>query len=308
VWTKTHATLAAVAGVIDPDSHVVLSDGRKLGYREFGDPNGVPLLWFPGLPGCCRLAHPGDEAVPRRSGARLIVVERPGFGISDFLPGRRLLDYPSDVAELADALGLDAFLIAGVSGAGPSLAACAYALPERVRAVGMIGCAAPVRADAALDGMARSRKRFMPLFRYVPGLGAAAMRLLGLDRDPERLYSLMSRGAAPGDLAWVRSPAVWQRRITWTREAMRSGARGFAWELHLLLQPWGFELADIRVPVEIWHGLEDRSTPIGMGRYLAATIPGARARFLEGEGHYIAEARLGEVLDTLCAYLPRASS
>jgi pimeloyl-ACP methyl ester carboxylesterase len=166
--------------------------------------------------------------ITRRCGVRLIVVERPGFGISDFKPGRSLLDYARDVAELADALELRRFCIAGVSGGGPSLAACAHALPERVIAVGMIGCGGPPDAPGALDGMAAQRKHFAALYRYAPGLAAALMKLMRLDRNPERFYRLMMQGMTDSDVARVRDPEVWRTRIDHVREAMRQGTRGLA--------------------------------------------------------------------------------
>ena len=287
------------------ESHVTLSDGRKLGYAEFGDLNGVPLLWFPGLPGCCRYAHPTDVAVTRRCEVRLIVVERPGFGISDFKPGRTLLDYARDVAELADSLGLERFCIAGVSGGGPSLAACAYALPERVIAVGMIGCGGPPDAPGALDGMAAQRKRFAALYRHTPTLAAAIMKILRLDRNPERFYRLMMKGMAESDARRVSEPEVWRDRIDHVREAMRQGPRGFAWELHTFMKPWGFALSSIRVPVELWHGEDDRSTPIGMGRSLAETIPNVNARFLPNEGHFLCHDHFEEILRAVTAHAAR---
>lgn len=290
------------------ESHVTLSDGRRLGYAEFGDLNGVPLLWFPGLPGCCRFAHPTDVAITRRCKVRLIVVERPGFGISDFKPGRTLLDYARDVAELADSLGLERFCIAGVSGGGPSLAACAYALPERVIAVGMIGCGGPPDAPGALDGMAAQRRRFAALYRHTPMVAAKIMKLARLDRNPERFYRLMMQGMAKSDALRVSEPEIWRDRIDHVREAMRQGTRGFAWELHTFLKPWGFELSSIRVPVELWHGEADRSTPIGMGRYLAETIPNVNARFLPDEGHFLCYDHFAEILSAVTAHARRTTS
>jgi pimeloyl-ACP methyl ester carboxylesterase len=43
------------------------------------------------------------------------VVERPGFGLSDFQKGRKLLDWPEDVTAFADALGIERFAVAGNS-------------------------------------------------------------------------------------------------------------------------------------------------------------------------------------------------
>jgi pimeloyl-ACP methyl ester carboxylesterase len=51
------------------------------------------------------------------------------------------------------------------------------------------------------------------------------------------------------------------------------------------MRDWGFKPTAIAVPVTVWQGHEDRMVPLAHGRWLAQNIPGARAEFLEGEGH-----------------------
>ncbi|HWH24552.1 MAG TPA: alpha/beta hydrolase, partial [Candidatus Limnocylindria bacterium] len=97
------------------DRQLRLADGRLLGYAEFGDPAGTPVLFFHGL-GTSRLICPPDEGVARGLAVRLIAVDRPGIGLSEPLPGRRLLDWPADVVQLAEQLGLRRFAIVGWSG------------------------------------------------------------------------------------------------------------------------------------------------------------------------------------------------
>src|ERR687893_2368518 len=107
------------------DGVLQLADGRALGYSEWGPRDGVPVLGSLGT-SLSRLAHLGHEP-PQAAGVRLILVDRPGYGVSDFQPGRRLLDWPADVAGLAEALALERFAVFGMSGGGPHAAACGYA-------------------------------------------------------------------------------------------------------------------------------------------------------------------------------------
>jgi len=265
-----------------------LKCGRSIGTSEHGDPKGSLLLWFHGTPGSRTWAPPDPEAT-RAAGVRIVVLERPGFGASDFQPDRRVLDWPSDVAHVADALGAERFAIAGVSGAGPYLAACAYALPERVRAVGMIGVVAPLEAPGVRAGMTLRRRALFRAARHAPR-GAMLLRALG----PERIYRMMTSDAPPCDRRVIE--ATWIAKVAMTREAMRAGPRGYAWDLALATRPWGFPLEAIRVPVYIWHGERDVTTPVAMGRYLAAAIPGARARFLPDQGHFLSGAIWPELL------------
>ena len=110
---------------------ITLSDGRSLGFQRLGDPDGCPLFFFHGTPGS-RLVLSQNDRIAQIPGLHLILPERPGYGLSDPKPGRVLLDWPNDVVELADYLGLDSFAVAGESGGGPHALACAYRLADRV--------------------------------------------------------------------------------------------------------------------------------------------------------------------------------
>src|SRR5690606_7341419 len=86
-------------------------------------------------------------------GARVITPDRPGYGLSDYLPGRRLVDFPDDVAQLADALGLERFAVFGVSAGGPYAAACAWKLPQRVTGAAVVSGPAPFDREDAYEGL-----------------------------------------------------------------------------------------------------------------------------------------------------------
>jgi pimeloyl-ACP methyl ester carboxylesterase len=79
---------------------------------------GKPVVFFQGTPSS-RLFHRPDESIALSLGARIIAIDRSGFGLSDFQPGRMLLDWPHDVVALADALKIDRFAVVGISGGGP---------------------------------------------------------------------------------------------------------------------------------------------------------------------------------------------
>ena len=96
------------------DSTVRLSDGRTLAWCEWGAPSGPVVLAFHGSPGS-RVWWPG-EAETRAAGVRLVTVDRPGYGGSDPLPGRRIVDWAADVADLNELWGIDRFGVVGWSG------------------------------------------------------------------------------------------------------------------------------------------------------------------------------------------------
>ena len=124
------------------NQQIPLKDGRKLGYAECGNLKGKPVFYFHGTPGSrfeCNILTEAANSI----GARIIVADRPGFGLSDFKKGRQLLDWPNDVTELANNLGIDRFAVMGLSGGGPYAAACAFKIPERLKAVAMVSSAYP---------------------------------------------------------------------------------------------------------------------------------------------------------------------
>src|SRR5690349_18581455 len=129
------------------DSQVRLPDGRTLAYAEYGEADGYPVPFFHGTPGA-RLLRP-RALRPGTAGSRIIAVERPGYGRSDFHSGWGMLDWADDVAALADALGLARFALVAESGGGPYAAACAYRLPTRVTALVLFSSLAPWPADRA---------------------------------------------------------------------------------------------------------------------------------------------------------------
>jgi pimeloyl-ACP methyl ester carboxylesterase len=280
------------------EATLTLADGRRLGFAEWGAPDGRPVLWHPGTPGS-RLTFPAPE-VAARLGLRIVATERPGFGRSDPQPGRSILDWPKDLTALADHLGISRFAVAGWSGAGPYLLAAAHRLPERVTTVAMIGCIGPLDAPDAERGMAWSRRAYFALLRRTPKLAAALVRTAFDRRNVEPFYRAMTRGLAEVDQKVLSRPEVWSAQIAAVSEALAPGFDGFFAELRLAAAPWGFSLAEIRPPVYLWHGTEDASTPLSMAQYMASRLPHATLRILEGEGHFLlfdhAEQILGMLL------------
>jgi pimeloyl-ACP methyl ester carboxylesterase len=275
---------------IERDSHVLLPDGRRLAYMVYGDPSGTPVFLFHGTPGS-RLAFLEDDPVATELGIRLITPDRPGYGRSDFQPGRTLLDWASDVAALADHLGIGRFAVAGASGGGPHTAACAYLLPERVTGAALISSSSPMDAPDATLGMAWGNRLGLTLSRFAPWLVRAAMVLQARSilHAPEQFLGALLEQLCESDRRVLSDPKQREMAVMHLQEAVRPGARGAAHEAVLVSRPWGFDLAEIRVPVHVWHGEADALAPISMGRHLAAAIPGSRAHFLPGVGHLVAE-------------------
>jgi pimeloyl-ACP methyl ester carboxylesterase len=286
----------------DPESErLVLRDGRRIAWAEYGDRCGRPVFYFHGQPGSRKVGRLADETA-HRLGVRLLVPDRPGFGRSDFQEGRSIADWPDDVGELADALGLGAFIVAGLSGGGPYALACAWKIPHRLDGAGVVAGVAPMDIPGITRGMAAGNRLAFFLARRFGFLHDRLLRrfAVAVRRDPAAFVEKISRRLAEPDRSLLED---WELRKTLgeaLEEAFRYGVRGPAWEARLLVRPWGFPLEGIRVPVRLWQGEQDTLVPSGMGRYLAEVIPDCRATFLPEEGHIsVAINRREEILSGL---------
>lgn len=277
-----------------------LTDNRTLAYAEYGDPGGKPVFFFHGMPGS-RFFRPPDE-VTTQMGVRLSTVDRPGYGLSDFQPCRRILDWPGDIAQLADHLGLDKFAVAGHSGGGPYVLACAYALPERITAASILSGPSPVDAPGATQNMTALNRFGLSTGRFIPWPLWRILIWVFYHRRRDDPAANMARGTGhrpSADEVHVSRPEIRDACIQSEVEAFKPGLRGLAWDSRLLTRPWGFRLEDIKVPVYLWHGTADDQTTVEMARFLSSQIPNCHAIFCEGEGHMLLFSHWQEILTQL---------
>ncbi len=264
-----------------------LEDGRLLGYAVYGDPEGWPIFYFHGFPGS-RLEAQLADRVAARMGIRLIALDRPGFGLSDFKPRRTIFEWPDDVVKIADALRINRFATIGVSGGGPYAAACALKIPQRLTAVAIVCGLGPLDTPNGTDRMVRTNHLIFFLGRRLPWLAKISLWRIAYQvrRNPEGTLRRMIVALPDPDKAVLARPEVKTAMKDNVVEAFRGGSRGAACELLLYTRPWGFLLEDIATRVNLWHGEQDVSVPPTMGQYQARTIPNCRAIFYPGEGHF----------------------
>jgi pimeloyl-ACP methyl ester carboxylesterase len=281
----------------------LLHDGRTLGCLECGDPGGKPVFYFHGFPGSrleVRFAH--DTA--SQQNIRMIGIDRPGYGISGYKQNRTILDWPDDVTQLADALGIDRFSVLGVSGGGPYAAACAYKIPHRLLSAGIVCGLGPTDAASAVDGMLWINRLGLRIAAHMPWLIKTIMYPVAilLRHKAEIVVSYLSRRTESTDRMALKKPEINAIMTATFKESMRNGHAGPARDVTLYANPWGFDLQDIRLRVHLWHGQQDAIVPISMGRYMADTIPNCRASFYDSEGHFsLLISCMADILGTLVA-------
>ena len=278
-----------------------LADGRMLGYAEYGDPLGTPVIAFHGTPGSRISGGAAAHKAAARHGVRLVAPDRPGMGLSSFQPHRRVIDWPDDVVELADALDIERFGVMGVSGGGPYVAACAFKIPQRVTGAAIVSGLAPMDRDGATDGMNRMNKLGLTMQRRVPIAGRAMISVMAIAvrRNSEGTFDRMISGMAASDQEIARRPEMRAMFLEDIAEAFLNGARGPALENGLHTKPWGFRLQDITIPVHLWQGGADLNVPEAHARSQALAISGSILHFFPDEGHLLFVDRIDEILTAI---------
>ena len=274
------------------DSQVASApDGRTLMFAEWGDPDAFPVFSLHGTPGS-RFGRHYDEGKYTEAGARVITYDRPGYGGSDRLPGRRVVDCVGDVAAIADLLGIERFAVIGGSGGGPHALAVAARLPERVsRAACAVGIAPYDIEDFDwFEGMDPLNIRELEWARQgeqvlVPELEREAAEMLErVAADPSKLLG-DDWGLSEADRVELARPERRHVIREDVNEAVRTGVWGWADDDLCFMTPWGFDVAEIRVPTRVIYGATDVLVPAQHGEWLARHVPGAEVVVEKDQGH-----------------------
>lgn len=270
------------------ESSVRLPSGRILEFSEGGDPKGLPIFTLHGSP-ASRLLYPPHVTDAETRHIRLIGYNRPGYGGSTPLPGRRIVDVASDVAAIADYLELNKFAVWGISGGGAPALACAGALPDRVVAATSLAGVAPYPADG-LDWLAGMGEFNVEDFNLMLSNKAewevksrkdADELLKATKADLVQMFSTLLSEVDKG----VLTDELAESFLASFQEAYVVGIRGACDDSLATAIPWGFDPASIEVPVQIWHGEQDKFVPFAHGEWLASHIPHAEAHLEKDEGH-----------------------
>jgi len=269
-------------------------DGRTLAVEDAGDRAGRPVMVHTGTPGGRRLYGSRMLADAERRQLRLISYDRPGYGRSTPQPGRSMADCTSDVRVICAALGIDRLAMLGTSGGGPHVLACAALLPDLVPAVASLASLAPYDAGG-LDWLAGFSQAALDEVRLMLTDQAGACALFEEERDkllgaPPAQVALDMQARLPGfDLALLTEEMVS------VQQALGPGIEGSWDDCVAQMTPWGFDVAQISVPVLVLHGGQDRAVPFSHGQWLASHIPGVEAWFFEEEGHALREGHIVDV-------------
>jgi len=281
---------------------LTLRDGRHLAYTEWGSPDGAPIVFQHGMPGS-RFGREAAQELYRSMDVRVITPDRPGYGLSNAKPRRRLVDWPSDIVELADFLHIGRFGVVSLSGGGLYALACAALIPERLLSVVTTSCPSPLDRPGAMAGMQFTNRAGLWLEETMPWLLEGGTHLLNslVKRHTAFFVDESAHTSPTADQDVLSTPWVRLSIIETLREAVRCGPQGYDDDLRILTSPWGFAPENIRVPVHLWHGEVDSVIPLSHAQYLAAVIPGATLTICPAEAHMLLWNHLPEILSTAVA-------
>src|SRR5436305_3487494 len=285
---------------------VRLKNGAVIAFEQYGDASGVPVIFCHGWPSSRTMARLTDEAA-RDLGIRIIAPDQPASSGSSLQPDRKLSDWPQVVERLADHLGIGEFRMLAISGGAPYAYATARAMPERVRAIAIVSGAVPIVDLVDRQGLLRLYRWMLALYQMSPQLlrklFLMAQPILSL-RPPVRFRPLVLKMLMlqTCDEESLRDSAAFEAVFESQRRAWRESAEGVMIDAQIYAQPWGFAIEDVRVPVRLWHGIEDRAFAVRLAEEIANRFPNCKARFIQNAGHYSLPIRhMREILEDLIA-------
>lgn len=285
------------------DNTILLEDGRYLGYAEYGDRTGFPILYFHGGQES-RLSSAFMHTTAKEMGVRIISPDRPGIGLSSYQSGREFLDWPDDVKQLTEYLGLCQFSVFGLSGGAPHVLACLHSMPDRIVQATIVCGAAPYNYTGSMEGMWFPVRIFHWLASQENPNGL--QKVIQMDfqdlmtKPEERIFQFQNYLPDPDKDIMNQYPEYGWGFIDGSQEAYAQGIDGVAQEWKLYVKDWGFELETIDHPINLWFGEEDIMAPQQRAIYLHDHLPQSNLHFLQNEGHFsLIRNHLAQILEEL---------
>ena len=280
------------------DPTAPLPDNRRLGYREYGDPAGHPVVsCHGGL--LCGLDAAAYDTAAAAAGLRVISPDRPGLGESSPAPGRTTADWADDVAALLDHLDVDRVAVLGWSMGGQYALACAARIPDRVTRTVVVAGALPLDDATTFGQLNAMDRRLTRLSEHHPHVARDVFGALGdvARHRPAAWGHLSERDAPPDEAAALEALA--DRGIAHAAAVALAHGEGMVEEYRAWARPWGFAPEDVPGAVTVWQGDDDQLVPAAWGAEIARRIPAGRLVAVPGAGHFVALTHTAEVLTDL---------
>lgn len=270
------------------EQQITLRTNRTLGFAEFGNPSSYPIVYCHGSQSS-RLEMHYDLSFATKFNLRIITIDRPGHGLSDLNPTGTILSFTQDVIELMDHLNIELFSVVGMSAGSPFALGMAHSFPKRVNKVAIISGFAPFNSESK-KFLSKEIKSMLTLAKSLPLVLRLMLKVQvkQLRKNPEKSLKGFLKIMSAQDQKVLENKAVIEIIKNMFTEAFRNGGNGVAYEISkILVQDWGFNLADIKVPVKFWQGEEDYNVPHQWAKLMKQKIPNSELKIYPNEGHLI---------------------
>lgn len=277
-------------------NQLLLSNNKQLAWNEYGVPDGEPVFYFHGAIGSRREAKAADK-IANNLGIRLIAPERPGYGDSDPQDNFKLLDWPSLVLQLANKLNINQFSIIGFSVGSNYALACAHSIPERLSKLTLVGGLAPYQTEVMQKHISPDFKPLYDLSLYDED--AALQQMSEMAASPEGLFNIIHSTLSLCDKTLFEQDHI---RTHYKRSiylAIKNSVFGCANDIYNLTRPWQFDLAEINLPVNIWHGRNDKLIGYAIGEYLSTKLTNSSFYSQDDSGHYFLFDKWHDILKSI---------
>ncbi|MDQ6989424.1 MAG: alpha/beta fold hydrolase, partial [Mariprofundaceae bacterium] len=285
-------------------SKVRLYDGRYLAYREYGDKQGYPVLYFHSTTGGeLECAH--GDALCQQYGIRLLAISRPGYGESDQSLKRTAISWTQDVQQFLEHLNIKQCAIIAYSSGGPYGLACCHQMPDRISHLSLVSSPGLRPNKATTEHFSR-----IPFYRVLMQMVLISPQLmLQMVRLSHRLYAMdvekfwrtIDPYLCPKDKEQIQEHGQ-QLKAAFVQGSLQ-GSKKVAQELELFVMDWGFEAQDIRTPMTIWHGEEDPFTPCEIAEQMSQVLETSKLMLLKQEGFYLLFKHWETILKDLTSYV-----
>jgi pimeloyl-ACP methyl ester carboxylesterase len=281
------------AQLADPDSHFIKVNGLTVHYKIEG--RGEPVMIL--LHGFGASVFSWREVMgPLAEQGTVIAYDRPAFGLTERpMPGEwqghspYSLEAQADLLTgLMDALGVKQAVLVGNSAGGTVSVYAALKYPQRVKAL--------VLVDAAI---------------YSTGSGPSWLRGLYNTRQIDHIGPLIARSLeSRGDdlirMAWHDPTQVTQDILDGYHKPLRADNWDRAlWELTKAptVPDLAYRLGELKLPVLVMTGDDDRIVPTDQSHRLANEIPRAELSVVPACGHLPQEEQPGLFMGAVVGFL-----
>jgi pimeloyl-ACP methyl ester carboxylesterase len=265
---------------------LILAEGRKLSFVEFGKKDGFPVLYFHGIPSCClEPAMIGEEQFLEHN-LRIISASRPGIGKSEPYKNRTFIDWTRDVLALAAHLKLDKFAILGYSGGAPYALACALKIPEKLTSAVIVSGAGQMNQPEVKNNLSLKQRIFWSIANRLPLLLPLAINRMRkyMEMPDEEILQRARKNMPKADFALFSQNG----RLALSKKGANetfANRNDLAADLRLPAGPLGFNLSDIKFPLTFFHGGEDNTVPLEVAEMMVSRLPNAGLVTYPNDGH-----------------------